>query len=138
MSDKHILLVEDNPDDIALTDMAFRRAKVTNKFVTVGDGEEALDYLFCRGKYADRDLSEKPALILLDLKLPKLGGLEVLRAIQADKNTRSIPVVVLSCSTEEKDQSESYRLGAKSFCSKPTSFTKFIEVIRQVKAKWLN
>jgi two-component system response regulator len=138
MGDKFILLVEDNPDEVELTELAFKKSQTPNKLVVTRDGVEALDYLFCQGKYADRDPNNKPAVILLDLKLPRLGGLEVLKAIQTDVRTLSIPVVVLTCSTEEKDKSESYRLGAKNFISKPTDFTRFAAAIEQVVADWLS
>lgn len=137
MVEKYILLVEDNPDDVVLTKMALKKGQIPNKMVVARDGLEALDFLFCRGKYARRDPNKKPALILLDLKLPKVDGLDVLKEIQSNDNSRDIPVVVLTCSTEEKDQAESYGLGAKSFISKPTGFSQFVEVVRLVSAKWL-
>jgi CheY-like chemotaxis protein len=138
MAEKHVLVIEDSPDDFALTEMAFRKARMPHKMVVAWDGVEALDYLFCRGKYTGRDPNGKPALILLDLKLPRLDGFDVLKVIRSDKNTCSIPVVVLTSSTEEKDMAESLSLGAKGFTSKPTSFSQFVEVIQQVSAKWLS
>lgn len=136
--DKYILLVEDNPDDVALTKFALKKGQIFNRLVNVSDGEEALDFLFRRGKYADRDTDGNPLLILLDLKMPKLDGLEVLKQIRACKRTSCIPVLVLTSSTEEKDKSESIRLGANSYIPKPTGLTSLIEMLQQIKTDWLS
>jgi two-component system, response regulator len=138
MDDQFILLVEDNPDDIALTQMAFRKCRIPNELVVAEDGQEALDFLFVRGKYADRDPGHQPSLILLDLKLPYVSGLEVLQLIRAEPKTRLIPVVVLTSSVEEKDQSESCRLGANSFFLKPLDFDEFTDLIQQLITSWGN
>lgn len=135
--EKTILLVEDNPDDAELTIRAFERHKMANKVVLVTDGEEALDYLFATGKYKDRDVSERPTLVLLDLKLPKLNGLDVLQRMRADSRTRRLPVVILTSSNEERDIVSSYDLGANSFVRKPVDFAEFIEAARQLGLYWL-
>jgi two-component system response regulator len=132
-----ILLVEDNPDDVELTLRAFRKSKVLNEIVTVSDGIEALDYLFATGAHAGRLPHLKPEVVLLDLKLPKIGGLEVLRAMRADERTRRIPVVVLTSSNEEKDVLSSYDLGANSFVRKPVDFAQFLEAAQQLGMYWL-
>ena len=132
-----ILLVEDNADDEELTLRAFRRSKVLNQVEVVRDGVEALDYLFATGAHADRDPKAMPAVILLDLKLPKLGGLDVLRRVRADERTRRIPVVVLTSSNEEKDILSSYGLGANSFVRKPVDFAQFMEAAQQLGLYWL-
>ena len=132
-----ILLVEDNPDDRDLTLRALRRHLVANEIVTVADGIEALDYLFCEGAYAGRDTTERPRLVLLDLKLPKLSGLDVLSRIRADPRTRSLPVVVLTSSSEEEDISASYQRGANSYVRKPVVFGDFAEAVRQLGLYWL-
>jgi two-component system, response regulator len=137
INQKYVLLVEDNPDDVALTQMAFKRNRIANRLAVASDGEEALDYLFCRGKYAGRNLNDKPAVILLDLKLPFISGLEVLRQIRADKSTSSIPVVVLTSSLEDSDQSESQRLGANAYFGKPVEFDLFLKIIQQITTEWL-
>jgi two-component system response regulator len=137
MSDGAILLVEDNPDDQALTLRAFKKHNITNEVVIARDGSEALDYLFGIGRHAGRDPSLAPQLVLLDLKLPKVDGLEVLRQLRADERTRLLPVVVLTSSTEERDVVESYRLGANSYVRKPVDFTEFIEAARQLGLYWL-
>jgi two-component system response regulator len=135
--DNVILLVEDNPDDEELTLMAFRESQIANEVVVVRDGVAALDYLFASGPYADRDPARLPALVLLDLKLPKLNGLEVLERMRADPRTRLIPVVVLTSSTEEEDIIASYNLGANSYVRKPVEFHRFAEAVRQVGMYWL-
>ena len=132
-----ILLVEDNADDEELTLRAFRRRKVLNQVEVVRDGVEALDYLFATGTHADRDPKAMPSVILLDLKLPKLGGLDVLRRVRADERTRRIPVVVLTSSNEEKDILSSYGLGANSFVRKPVDFAQFMEAAQQLGLYWL-
>ena len=137
MTDRAILLVEDNPDDEALTLRAFKKHNITNEVVVAHDGAEALEYLFGTGRYAGRDLEVMPQLILLDLKLPKVDGLEVLGQIRADDRTRLLPVVVLTSSTEERDLVESYRLGANSYVRKPVDFTQFAEAARQLGLYWL-
>jgi len=137
MTDRAILLVEDNPDDEALTLRAFKKHNITNDVVVAHDGAEALEYLFGTGRYAGRDMALTPQLILLDLKLPKVDGLEVLRQLRADDRTRLLPVVVLTSSTEERDLVESYRLGANSYVRKPVDFTQFVEAARQLGLYWL-
>jgi two-component system, response regulator len=132
-----ILLVEDNPDDAELTLRAFRKSKVLNEIVVVSDGVEALDYLFGTGAHAGRDAKSKPEVVLLDLKLPKIGGLEVLRRIRAEEQTRRIPVVVLTSSNEERDVISSYDLGANSFVRKPVDFAQFVEAAQQLGLYWL-
>ncbi|MDO8206883.1 MAG: response regulator [Gallionella sp.] len=137
MEKKVILLVEDNPDDEELTRLAFEECRVANKLVVVRDGQEALDYLFLTGAYADRDASEVPQVILLDMKLPKLDGLEVLYRVRADERTKLLPVVVLTSSKEEKDIVESYELGANSYIQKPVDYLQFTEVVQQLGLYWL-
>ena len=137
MTDRAILLVEDNPDDEALTLRAFKKHNITNEVVVAHDGAEALEYLFGTGRYAGRDIALTPQLILLDLKLPKVDGLEVLGRIRGDDRTRLLPVVVLTSSTEERDLVESYRLGANSYVRKPVDFTQFVEAARQLGLYWL-
>lgn len=132
-----ILLVEDNADDEELTLRAFRKSKVLNEVVVVRDGMEALDYLFATGAHAQRDLKAMPAVILLDLKLPKIGGLEVLRRLRAEDRTRRIPVVVLTSSNEERDILSSYDLGANSFVRKPVDFAQFMDAAQQLGLYWL-
>lgn len=132
-----ILLVEDNPDDVELTLRAFDRSKVANRIVVVRDGQEALDYLFATGTHAGRDADAMPEVVLLDLKLPKVDGLEVLQRMRADALTRRLPVVVLTSSNEEQDKLRSYDLGANSFVRKPVDFAQFIEAARQLGLYWL-
>jgi two-component system response regulator len=132
MEYKIILLVEDNPDDEALTLRALKRHNIGNKVFVVRDGAEALDFLFCMGAYADRDPRDMPELILLDLKLPKVDGLEVLRRIRAEERTRVLPVMILTSSTEEQDLIEGYRSGANSYIRKPVDFNQFLEAVRQL------
>ena len=134
---KTILLVEDNPDDEALTLRALRKNKVMNEVVVAHDGVEALDYLFAREGYAGRDAADQPTLILLDLKLPRLDGLEVLRQIRAGERTRRLPVVILTSSVEQRDITGGYDLGANSYISKPVDFDQFLEAVRQLGAYWL-
>jgi CheY-like chemotaxis protein len=137
MEDKMILLVEDNPDDEALTLRALKKNNIGNTVVVVRDGAEALDFLFCTGAFADRDPRDKPQVILLDLKLPKVDGLEVLRRIRADTNTRTLPVVILTSSKEEQDVFNSYLIGVNSYVRKPVDFVQFVEAIRQLGLYWL-
>ena len=137
MENRCILLVEDNPDDVELTLRAFKKNKINNEVVVAHDGAEALDYLFITGAYAGRDANTMPALILLDLQLPKISGLEVLRRIRADERTKLLPVVILTSSKEEQDLMQSYRLGANSYIRKPVDFVQFMEAIRQVGLYWL-
>jgi two-component system response regulator len=132
-----ILLVEDNPDDVELTLRAFHKSKILNEIVVVGDGVQALDYLFATGAHAGRDPKATPEVMLLDLKLPKIGGLEVLRRIRAEERTRRLPVVVLTSSNEEKDILSSYNLGANSYVRKPVDFAQFVEAARQLGLYWL-
>ena len=132
-----ILLVEDNPDDADLTLAAFQESKTLNEIVVARDGEEALDYLFATGSFAERDPKLMPQVVLLDLKLPKLDGLEVLRRVRADERTRRLPVVVLTSSNEERDIIRSYDLGANSFVQKPVDFGQFMEAARQLGLYWL-
>jgi two-component system, response regulator len=137
MSEKVILLVEDNADDEALTLRAFKKSNITNDVVVARDGAEALDYLFATGKYAGRDLNDLPQLILLDLKLPKVDGLEVLRKIRNESRTRLLPVVILTSSNEQEDRRNGYGLGANSYIRKPVDFNKFIEAVQQLGLYWL-
>lgn len=137
MEKKVVLLVEDNPDDEELTRLAFEECRVANKLVVVRDGQEALDYLFLTGAYADRDASEVPQVILLDMKLPKLDGLEVLYRVRADERTKLLPVVVLTSSKEEQDMIESYSLGANSYIQKPVDYLQFTEAVQQLGLYWL-
>lgn len=137
MDKKIILLVEDNPDDEILTVRALKKNNILNDIVVARDGAEALDYLFGRGSYADRDMSVMPQLILLDLKLPKIDGLEVLRQVRGDEGTRLLPVVVLTSSLEEQDVIKSYSLGANSYIRKPVDFNQFKESIKNLGLYWL-
>ncbi len=132
-----ILLVEDNPDDEMLALRAFKKNNITNEVNVARDGVEALDFLFGRGAYQGRDLTQQPSLILLDLKLPKMDGLEVLKALRANENTRLIPVVVMTTSKEEDDLVRSYSYGANSYIRKPVDFNQFIDAVRQVGLYWL-
>ena len=137
MNDSVILLVEDNPDDEALTLHAFQQQHLANRVVVARDGVQALDYLFGRGAHAGRDLARAPAVVLLDLKLPRVDGLEVLRQVRANERTRFQPVVVLTSSAEERDMVESYRLGCNSYVRKPVDFDEFIGAARQLGLYWL-
>jgi two-component system response regulator len=132
-----ILLVEDNPDDEALTVRALKKQRIRNELIVARDGAEALDYLFGTGAYAGRDLTVMPAVILLDLKLPKLDGLEVLRTIRSDERTRLLPVVILTSSREEQDLIDGYSLGANSYVCKPVEFEKFAHAVSQLGLYWL-
>jgi two-component system, response regulator len=137
MENRSILLVEDNPDDEALTLRALKKNNIKNEVVVAHDGAEALDYLFGTGKYAGRNTDVLPQLVLLDLKLPKVEGLEVLRRVRADKRTRLLPVVILTSSNEEQDRIDGYGLGANSYVRKPVDFTQFMEAALQLGLYWL-
>jgi CheY-like chemotaxis protein len=137
MKDKIILLVEDNSRDEALTRRALKKSNIVNEVVAVHDGVEALDYLFGTGTHAGRDMTVTPQLILLDLKLPKLNGLQVLQRIRADERTKRLPVVVFTSSSEEEDMMKSYDLGANSYVRKPVDFEHFLEATKQLGLYWL-
>jgi two-component system response regulator len=132
-----ILLVEDNPDDVELTLRAFRRNKIANDVIVVHDGVEAIDYLFATGQYAGRDPAALPQLVLLDLKLPRLDGLQVLERVRANPKTRLVPVVILTSSTEERDLVSGYTLGANSYIRKPVDFQQFVDAVHQLGLYWL-
>jgi two-component system response regulator len=137
MKNKTILLVEDNPDDAELTLRAFKKNKIANEVVVVNDGLEALDYLYAAGKFSERDIRNMPAVVLLDLKLPKVDGLDVLKRMREDVRTKLLPVVILTSSKEEQDVVESYRLGANSYIRKPVDFNKFVEAVLQLELYWM-
>ncbi len=137
MKDKIILLVEDNPDDVELTLRALKKNNIRNEIVVARDGAEALDYLLGEGAYAGRDRAIMPAVILLDLKLPRVDGLEVLQRIRSEERTKLLPVVILTSSKEEKDLISGYKLGANSYIRKPVDFNQFIEAVRQLGLYWL-
>jgi len=137
MNELTILLVEDNPDDEELTLRALRQNNIMNMVDVARDGAEALDYLFCQGAHKARDPSQKPAIVMLDLKLPKIDGLEVLRRIRADKRTRLMPVVILTSSKEEQDLLKSYSLGANSYIRKPVDFNQFVTTVGHLGLYWL-
>jgi len=132
-----ILLVEDNSSDAELALHALRKSKLANQIHLVRDGEEALDFLFCRGAFSSRTFDHAPRLILLDLKLPKVDGLQVLQEVKRDAHTRAIPVIVLTSSKEERDLVDSYRLGVNSYIQKPVNFVEFQDVVRQLGMYWL-
>lgn len=136
-ANKAILLVEDNPDDATLTLRAFKRSHVMNEIAVVRDGIEALDFLFARGDYEGRAAAPLPTLVILDLKLPKLDGLGVLKAIRADERTRLLPVVILTSSKEEQDLISGYSLGANSYVRKPVDFNEFLEAVKVLGIYWL-
>jgi two-component system, response regulator len=131
-----VLIVEDNPDDLELILDTFEKARITNPIEVAKDGQEALDYIFCRGAHAGRE-AIPPRLVLLDLTLPKIDGIEVLRAIKADLNTKAIPVVILTSSRKERDRIEGYRLGVNGYIQKPVNFAQFQKVIREMAHYWL-
>lgn len=137
LQSKVILLVEDNPDDVELTLMAFKKYNIMNDVVIAGDGAEALDYIFGKDEYASRDMSNLPEVVLLDLKLPKVDGLEVLQRLRADERTKHLPVVILTSSNEERDIINGYDLGANSYVQKPVEFTQFLEAVGQLGIYWL-
>ena len=137
MHDRVIVLVEDNANDEELTLRAFRKSKIGNRVVVLRDGAEALDYFFCRGAHAGRVASEVIQVVLLDLKLPKVDGLDVLRELRADPRTRLIPIVILTSSAEDQDLVRGYGLGANSYVRKPVDFTQFVEAVRQLGLYWL-
>ena len=132
-----ILLVEDNPDDVELAKRAFRKNNIANNLVVACDGVAALDYLFCQGEYSGRDKRIMPRLILLDLKLPKLDGMQVLAKIRADETTKLIPVVILTSSREEQDLIQGYKCGANSYVRKPIDFNAFVEAVKNIGLYWL-
>jgi len=137
MDKRPILLVEDNPDDVALTLRAFKKAGIVNPIAVARDGAEALDWLFLEGEFAGRDPAEQPAIILLDLKLPKVDGLEVLKRLRAHPRTRLLRVIVLTSSREEQDILTSYDTGANSYIRKPVDFDRFLEAVGQIGLYWL-
>jgi two-component system response regulator len=132
-----ILLVEDNQDDVDLALHSLRRGKLANRIVVVRDGEEALDFLFCRGTFAGRSFDSPPKLVLLDLKLPKVNGMEVLKQVKSDPRTKAVPVVIMTSSKEERDLVSSYDLGANSYIQKPVDFEQFRETVKTVGLYWL-
>lgn len=137
MNERYILLVEDNPDDVALTMRALKKNNIANQVTVAKDGVEALDFLLGTGPHADRDVRDTPQVVLLDLKLPRLDGLEVLKRMRSDERTRLIPVVILTSSKEERDLIEGYKLGANSYIRKPVDFSQFIDAIKQLGLYWL-
>ena len=137
MKSKIILLVEDSPDDIKLTLRALKKSNIMNEVIVVGDGVEALDYLFGQGTFAGRDTDIMPQVVLLDLKMPKMDGLEVLQRIRADEKTKLLPVVILTTSSEDRDRVESYALGANSYIRKPVDFNQFVAAVQHLGLYWL-
>jgi two-component system response regulator len=137
MKSKTILLVEDNPSDIGLTKRALEKNHIANDMIVVEDGQEALDYLFCGDPLTGLNMKELPALILLDLKLPKVDGLQVLSRIRSEERTKRLPVVILTTSSEEDDIAQSYDLGANSYIRKPVDFRRFVEAVQQLGLYWL-
>jgi CheY-like chemotaxis protein len=137
MKNKIILLVEDNPDDVALTLRALKKSKIMNDVVVAQDGVEALEYLFGTGKYAGRDTQVLPQVVLLDLKMPRMDGLDVLQRVRSDERTKLLPVVVLTTSSEDRDRVESYKLGANSYIRKPVNFEQFVDAVQKLGLYWL-
>jgi len=135
--DLDILLVEDNQDDMDLALHALEREKLANRIFVARDGEEALDFLFCRGKFAERSFEHPPKLVLLDLKLPKVDGMEVLKLVKSDPRTKNIPIVIMTSSKEERDLVSGYKLGANSYIQKPVDFDQFRETVKSVGLYWL-
>ena len=137
MKQGHILQVEDNPDDVRLLALAFDISRIKNELIVVTDGKEALDYLFYRGRYVERNPEDKPSLILLDLKIPLIDGLEVLKEIRSNEDTKSIPVIVLTSSDEPRDHEESRKLGANAYICKPSGLKQLTEMLGQIESEWL-
>ena|SRR5438128_9761872 len=137
MNEVEILLVEDNPHDLELTLRALRKNHLANSITSVSDGEAALDFLFARGKYAERNVHDGPRVVFLDLKLPKVDGIEVLRQVKSDERTKKIPVVVVTSSAEERDRVESYQLGVNSYVVKPIEFDSFMKTITELGFYWM-
>jgi two-component system response regulator len=137
MKEVEILLVEDNPQDLELTMRALRKNNLANAITTVTDGEAALDFLFARGQYAGRDINNHPRVVFLDLKLPKVDGIEVLRQVKMDERTKTIPIVVVTSSAEERDRVESYQLGVNSYVVKPIEFDSFVKTITELGFYWM-
>ena len=137
MITRDIYLIEDNPSDVALTRRALERGRITNRVIVAADGQAALDLIFCQGEHAGRNIEEVPTLILLDLKLPKLNGHEVLQRIRADPRTRRIPVVILTSSKEQEDLARAYDLGANRYVRKPVDFLQFAEAVAHLGLYWL-
>ena len=137
MNTKIILLVEDNPDDVQLTLRALKKNKIMNEVVVAQDGVEALEYLFGTGKYAGRDTKVLPQVVLLDLKMPRMDGHEVLQRIRKDERTKLLPIVILTTSSEDRDRVESYKVGANSYIRKPVDFNQFAEAVQQLGLYWL-
>jgi len=137
MKNKVILLVEDNPDDVKLTMRALKKSNILNTVVVAQDGVEALDYLFGTGQFTGRDMNVMPQLILLDLKMPRMDGLEVLSRIRGDERTKLLPVVILTTSSEDKDRIDGYKIGANSYIRKPVDFNQFAEAVQQLGLYWL-
>ena len=135
--EKIILLIDDNEDDAKLTKMSLESNNIANQVIVIDDGADALEYIFCQGKYAQRDITDIPAVILLDIKLPKVSGLQILEKIRADKRTNKFPVVLLTSSTEEKDMIEGYEKGCNSYICKPVDFKQFAEAIKHLGLYWL-
>ena len=132
-----MVIVEDNPNDAELMVRSLKKNRLANSMIVLEDGEQALDYIFCRSKYADRDSSELPTVIFLDIKLPKIDGLEVLRQVKSNEQTRKIPVIIVTSSKEDPDISTAYNLGANSYVVKPVNFNNFVETINQLGSYWL-
>lgn len=137
MNEKVILLVDDNPDDVTLTLRALKKSNILNEVVVVNDGVEALDYLFAKGRYAGKYPDIMPSVILLDLKMPRMGGLEVLQSLRADERTKLLPVVILTSSKEEQDLIAGYKLGANSYIRKPVDFIQFVDAVKILGMYWL-
>ncbi|MBI5694265.1 MAG: response regulator [Nitrospirae bacterium] len=137
MKDKRILLVEDNPDDVELTLRALKKNNILNEVVVARDGVEAVDYVFGTGSYEGRDISELPMIVLLDLKLPRMDGIEVLKMLRENEATKMLPVIILTSSKEESDLIKGYSLGCNSYIRKPVDFTQFSDTVRQIGLYWL-
>lgn len=132
-----VLLIEDNPQDAELTLRAFKKSNLANNIIVIDDGAEAVDYLFCKGKYAGRPFVQRPKIVLLDLKLPKVNGLEILRMIKSDERTKTIPVIIVTSSREDPDIKKAYEVGANSYVVKPVGFDSFMESINKLGFYWL-